>query len=96
MFNLDTTHWYSQYTSDKIIGGAVDQQDDSVMDNVIVSCSVGDEEALVGKASHCSGSRRRQSVRQMSLTTRRQFEQTLSTYVQVAELYSIKALPKSI
>jgi len=96
VFNLDTTHQHSQHANAKISGGDVDQQDDSVMDNVITSCTVGDEEALVGKASHCSGSRRRQSVRQMTLTTRRQSEHTLGKYVLVVELYCIKALSKPI
>jgi len=72
MFHLDTTHQPSQYTNAKITGD-VDQQDDSVMDNVIISCTVGDEEALVDKAGSCSGSRRRLNVRQM--TTTRQSEQ---------------------
>jgi len=40
--------------------GGVDQQDDGVMvDNVMISCTVGDEEALVDKANSCIGSRRR-------------------------------------
>ena len=42
------------------------QQDDFVMDNVIISCAVDDEEALVDKASSCTGSRRR-LVRQQKL-----------------------------
>ena len=35
------------------------------MDNVVVSCTVGDEEALVDKANSCTGSRRfiRQKMR---------------------------------
>ena len=36
------------------------------MDNVIISCTVDDEEALVDKASSCTSSRRR-PVRQQKL-----------------------------
>jgi len=47
------------------------------MDNVIISCTVGDEEALVDKASSCTGSRRR-LVRQNIMMTAKLSEQTSS------------------
>ena len=47
---VDTT---TQHPSD----GDNNQQGDIVMDDVIISCTVGDEEALVHKASSCAGSR---------------------------------------
>ena len=47
------------------------------MDNVIISCTVGDEEALVDKASSCTSSRRR-LVRQNIMMTAKLSEQTSS------------------
>ena len=55
--------------------GDSNKQDDSVMDNVIISCTVGDEEALVDKASSCTGSRRR-FVRQNKLMSTKQPKKT--------------------
>ena len=44
------------------------------MDNVIISCTVSGEEALVDKACSCSGSRRR-LVRHQALVTTSQSKQ---------------------
>jgi len=67
-------HCYTQQT-DTNISDNVDQQEDIVMDNVIISCTFGDEEALVDKACSCTGSRRR-LVRQKMLIVTRQSEIT--------------------
>ena len=45
------------------------------MDNVIISCTVGDEEALVDNGCSCSG-RRRRLVRYQVLVTTKQSKQT--------------------
>jgi len=75
-FALDTTqHHHTQLQhANVIISDSVDQQDDTVMDNVIISCTVGGEEALVNKACSCTCSRRR-LVRQKMLIVTRQCEQ---------------------
>ena len=65
---VDTT---AQHPND----GDSNKQDDSVMDNVIISCTVGDEEALVDKASSCTSSRRR-FVRQNKLMSTKQPKKT--------------------
>jgi len=71
--SIDTTqHHYTQLQHANVnISVSVDQQDDTAMDNVIISCTVGDEEALVDKACSCTGSRRR-LVRQKRLMITRQ------------------------
>ncbi|XP_065904723.1 uncharacterized protein [Dysidea avara] len=67
-----TCQHYTQHTNVKISSG-LDQLDDSVMDNVIISCTVSCEEALVDKACSCSG--RRRLVRQKMLMSTRQPKQ---------------------
>jgi len=67
-FCLDTPHHHIQHINVKISGDADGEQDDAVMDSVIVSCTVGDDEALVDKAGSCYGSRRR-LVRQKAVTS---------------------------
>ena len=77
--SLDTTHQhYTQPTNVEISDG-VDQLDDSVMDNVIIRCTVNGEEALVDKACSCSGSRRR-LVRHKVLVTTRQSKHALGMW----------------
>ena len=79
VFHLETTQqYYTQHTNVNTSSGvgSVDQLDDSVMDNVITSCTVSGEEALVEKTCSCSSSRRRLSDRQKTLKATRQSEQT--------------------
>jgi len=66
----------SQQTDAYDAHNANNQQDDSVMDNIIISCTVGDEEALVDKASSCTGSRRRLVRYQMPVSTTMDSAQT--------------------
>jgi len=76
MFTLGITHHHhhTQHVNVKI-SGDIDQQDDTVMDNVIISCTICDEEALVDKACGCSG-RGRRVVRCKGLITTEEPKQT--------------------
>ncbi|XP_065904252.1 uncharacterized protein [Dysidea avara] len=89
-----TTHQhYTQHANVKSSDG-VDQQDDGVMDNVIISCTVGDEEALVDNGCSCSG-RRRRLVRYQVLVTTNQSKQTdtaLEINVKQRKIDHIKSL----